>query len=52
MEYYSAVERNEVLIDAKMDRIKKHAKWKKAVKKDHIWYDSIVHNRQVHRDNK
>ena len=41
-EYYSAIERNEVLIHATTwMNLKKHAEWKKPGTKGNILYDSI-----------
>lgn len=41
VDYYSAIERNKVLITCyNMDEPGKHVKGKKSVTKDHIFYDS------------
>ena len=54
MECYLAIQRNEELIcGTNMDECWKHyAKWKKLVRKDQIFCDSNIQNRQVHRDRK
>lgn len=53
MEYYVGIKKNELLIWYDKDKLWKHAKWKKEVRKHHLLYESIYmsdSNRQIHGD--